>query len=69
MAEDRLRGGQRESRTKMVCMWEQGQRQAEGSEMKTFSEMDQQARRKVTGADDADATDGKLRSRGQRQPC
>ena len=54
----RLRGGQRENGTKMVCMWEEGQRQAEGSERKAFSEMDQQVRGKVTGADNADATGG-----------
>ena len=57
-AEDRLRGGQRENGTKVVYMSEEGQRQAKGSEMKTLSEMDQQAKRKVTGADDEDATGG-----------
>lgn len=47
-------------------MSEEGQRQAKGSEMKTLSEMDQQAKRKVTGADDEDATGGETGQVGDR---
>lgn len=48
----------------MVCMWEGGHRRAEGREIKTPTERDDQAKKEGAGAEDGDAAGGEKDKRG-----